>query len=434
MSEIIQVGQNSDYNTFMFVGEVDFQDELPRHHQTEKVEFKTLPIIVKEGSNSVFAEMAGRRFFGDRRRYSFTAKRMVEVSDEDWENRHDPLFLQDTGGDKIAIDLEENEEERRRVQSEINSAYMISDINERMQTIAEINRNRKDYHEFIDTVEAVDFLYDNKEKLIGKKVYMTGNVEISEYKGVIYRNYSVKRVSFANEVQAPVLRTNEIVYFDKYSRDMSKFKDTGFVNINGWVCDYDSNTKSPMYFPQEYVIDGRLLLEAQKAQESGENVELLERDVNGFKFLSNLFHLEDANNNIYAIAVDTKIVRGASPQTVELTEFEKQQVEAGLKSMDDFMAYGDFTSYNAIENINTFRRNKNTNNQTFSNGLKKVSDNSTFRNHVIKFNTGIEEKPEPTFDNPSDSFGVKDESATVDDIKKENKPSLEDLLGDDLFK
>lgn len=121
------VGEKQDINTFDFIGIAEIKPEYVRVYESDAIDVKTVPLNIVGEDNRVFAEINGRRFKGERKRYSFAARSMVTVDDNDWENRFDPVFLADTGGDKISIDLEDNKETREEVRELIRSAYNFTD-------------------------------------------------------------------------------------------------------------------------------------------------------------------------------------------------------------------------------------------------------------------------------------------------------------------
>lgn len=377
------VGEKQDINTFDFVGIAEIKPEYVRVYESDAIDVKTVPLNIVGEDNRVFAEINGRRFKGERRRYSFAARSMVTVDDNDWENRFDPVFLADTGGDKISIDLEDSKETREEVRELIRSAYNFSN-EERTQALIEVHNNRANYKEFLDSLEAAEFVLANVEKINGKKVRVTGNVSISENKGKIYRSYEVQSLSLVDEDWEERFKTSEVLYFDKSTWNVEKAKETGFVELNGWVSGYSSALKSVGYYPQTFMYDISRFIQAKKDLEQGKQADVNEKDAKLFQFLSKLLQVKD--NSIYAIPIDVSIQRGSSLESAELSEFEQEMVDSGMANIEDYTGYGSFVNRLVIDKINTRKRVKNAGKDGFKNGRLEVASVDVFRKHTITSN------------------------------------------------
>lgn len=380
------VGEKQDINTFDFVGIAEIKPEYVRVYESDAIDVKTVPLNIVGEDNRVFAEINGRRFKGERKRYSFAARSMVTVDDNDWENRFDPVFLADTGGDKISIDLEDDKETREEVRELIRSAYNFAD-EERTQALIEVHNNRTNYKEFLDSLEAAEFVLANVEKINGKKVRVTGNVSLSENKGKIYRNYEIQSLSLVDEDWEERFETSEVLYFDKSTWNVGKAKETGFVELNGWVSGYSSALKSVGYYPQTFMYDISKFIQAKKDLEQGKRTAVNEKDAKLFQFLSKLLQVKD--NLVYAIPIDVSVQRGSSLESAELSEFEQEMVDSGMANIEDYTGYGSFVDRLVIDKINTRKRVKNAGKDGFKNGRLEVASVDVFRKHTITPNESV---------------------------------------------
>ena len=396
------VGERQDINTFDFIGIAEIKPEYVRVYESDTIDVKTVPLNIVGEDNRVFAEINGRRFKGERKRYSFAARGMVTVDDNDWENRFDPVFLADTGGDKIAIDLEDDKEVREEVRGLIRSAYNFAD-EERTQALIEVHNNRANYKEFLDSLEAAEFVLANVEKINGKKVRVTGNVSISENKGKIYRNYEIQSLSLVDEDWEERFKTSEVLYFDKSTWNVEKAKETGFVELNGWVSGYSSSLKSVGYYPQTFVYDISRFIQAKKDLEQGKQADVNEKDAKLFQFLSKLLQVKD--NSIYAIPIDISVQRGSSLESADLSEFEQETVDSGMASIEDYTGYGSFVDRLVIDKIDTRKRVKNAGKDGFKNGRLEVASVAVFKTHTITPN----QTPQEVSTAQSESVASKEE-------------------------
>lgn len=374
------VGEKQDINTFDFVGVAEIKPEYVRVYESDAIDVKTVPLNIVGEDNRVFAEINGRRFKGERKRYSFAARSMVTVDDNDWENRFDPVFLADTGGDKISIDLEDDKEVREEIRELIRSAYNFYE-EERTEALIDVHNNRANYKEFLDSLEAAEFVLENVEKINGKKVRVTGNVSLSENKGKIYRNYEIQSLSLVDEDWEERFETSEVLYFDKSTWNVEKAKETGFVELNGWVSGYSSALKSVGYYPQTFVYDISKFIQAKKDLEQGKRTAVNEKDAKLFQFLSKLLQVKD--NLVYAIPIDVSVQRGSSLQSAELSEFEQEMVDSGMANIEDYTGYGSFVDRLVIDKINTRKRVKNAGKDGFKNGRLEVASVGVFKAHTI---------------------------------------------------
>ena len=207
--------------------------------------------------------------------------------------------------------------------------------------------------EFLTELDQVNYIVENLDAFNGKLVTVTGSVSKNIYNGSISDRFQMRNIYIESEDAKPKLRIFGDFYWAKDSLDVADFVSDKKVRLNGYMQSYVSDERRNMYVPQSVVLD------CSKVDVTNEkHVKLL-------KFKLNAIGLDYENGKVvatnklkagvyYAIGVEFSYVNGAEaiPFSEDmLTDFQREQVELGLKTLDDFRPAG--TAYG--ERIREYR-------------------------------------------------------------------------------
>ena len=89
----------------------------------------------------------------------------------------------------------------------------------------------------------------NSEKIKGKKFFIRGNIEMSEYEGKFYTRYIPQRVYLAKQDAEVQSTGNVVVRFDANAIDDGSLEETNKYYINGFMFNYDNRRKEEIPCP-----------------------------------------------------------------------------------------------------------------------------------------------------------------------------------------
>lgn len=189
-------------------------------------------------------------------------------------------------------------------------------------------KKRKEFLSEWDFAEYLSKLVVNS-KIEGMKFKVTGDVQFSYYKGEYYRTFIVRQVKRVTD-DTPVQSEASLCYY--FSDNAVDSTDEKKHLINGWVREYDRETKSYYGVPLTIV-----------------NLAESESDVKRAKVIDKRFSIAESDQ-IYEAGIKVKIIDGS--ESVEITEDmlsdeQKELLEFGLTTIEEIRAemggsvYGD---------------------------------------------------------------------------------------------
>lgn len=215
---------------------------------------------------------------------------------------------------------------------------IINNLASYRQYVAKIGDDRK---VFATSYDLVDYLKENSDELNGKTVMVSGQIRKNVYNGKITNRFEFNRVYVVDDDTKPGLKVNGEVFFSKDDIDTSDWKSEKKLYINAYTSEYVSKDEGNKYFPQQIVFDCSKI--------DWEN----EKHISLVKFKLKMIGCElDDNNNVkvtlkkgyYSTNVVCNYVNGAELKefTIDmLTPVQKEQVELGLKEVEDFRPRGE---------------------------------------------------------------------------------------------
>lgn len=183
--------------------------------------------------------------------------------------------------------------------------------------------------DFISTYDAILFLNEWLPKYKGK-VMVTGQFTKEPYKGEYYDKFKVNNIYAVDDDTKNKLALTIDLYYNKDSIDKSDFKTDKKIYLNGYINQYINKETGSKYLPQQLIFNA-----------SKYDIENNEKHKKLFDYKMN--YLDIKNKTMQHIVWETRLVRGA--EGIEwnidlLTDKQREQVELGVKTVNDFKPKG----------------------------------------------------------------------------------------------
>lgn len=292
-------------NTFAFVGNI----QIPRDKEKFYSEFLNpkgtwqsarINFLVKESdTNGMFVELFGG-------------------------------FQADGKGNVYSMDIENNKIE-----------FPWSDRNdeETIKMIANYKKFRFNLGEQVEFITEYDAIRYLAEKLptITDRIVVTGVVKKEPYKNKFNTRFVIQNVRLAKEDEKNKLSSTMDIFYSKESLDDGVFKEDKLLYLNGYLSQYikDEGIK---YVPHQFVLN------AKKVD--------FENDKHKARFNMLKKYLTVTGKNFVHIPWNINIYRGAEEVEFDesmLTKAQKEQIEFGLATIDDFKPRGNILGDNVFE-------------------------------------------------------------------------------------
>ena len=287
---------------FSFVGQLGFNSmdsKMPwlREGKTKSgAEYQTLNMYVNASKNN----RANMELFG-----------MVS----------DKIKTKDTDRNDIEFDWDDRFDED-----------VIKDVADFRKFTIKIGDERK---QFVTAWDAVDYIKEHIEDLKSGTFRVSGQVQKSIYKGNISDRFVIQNIYQVDEDSKCQLKVTGEFFFCKDSFDDADWREEKKLYINGWTRDFIDKDTGTKYVPQQIVLD------ASKINfENEKHLALLKYKLKviGCELVDGKIKCK-LGKNVYSIDTVLNYQNGA--ETVELTmdmltDLQKEKVELGLASLDDF--------------------------------------------------------------------------------------------------
>jgi hypothetical protein len=299
------------YNTFEFIGNINIAKNKDKFHKVDTYdsgwEKHTLNFAIKESNtNSAFVELQGGLSNVKTNKVMTFGKGTENVKgaklEIPWSDR-----LKDETVDMVAdfkktvIDFTTDsdlKEKLNQLRYEIRQLEfkdkLTPDETEKLSNLrTEYRTQAIDRHEFIHPYDAVIFLSTTLDTYKEYKFRVTGSVIMSVWKGKFYRRFEPSFIEIVDSETPSQLRATMDIFFTKDALDDKDFKKDKKVYIDGYVIDYDNQSKKEIFCPQQFVIN------AQKVDFENE------MHVKRFEYLKNKFSAAN-KKSVYHLAMVSK--------------------------------------------------------------------------------------------------------------------------------
>ena len=250
------------------------------------------------------------------------------------------------------------------------------------------------------------------------RVRVIGDIKKNVYNGSINNVFEITGIYDVKEDTKDMLRLHGTVYFTKDDIDTSDWKSDKKILVNAYTREYIDADHKDNYVSQQFVFDAsRLDLENEK------HLKILNFRLKqlGLKLDGNKITNELKANKVYTHSFVVNYVNGAEEIEFtenELTEQQKEAIELGIATLDDFKPSGNIYGNRVIEyKIIDFDL------KTFTKGLETAEDT------MKEFTESIFNAPKPeSIDDIIDESG-EDEEEDNDSSDDEDSDDFDDIFG-----
>lgn len=345
-------------NTFEFVGNIKFMKEPVKTTVFDSGwTKKELKAIIKENeANGGFITLEGGFYKEDGKPktvYSFSKSKFGESGGKlqiAWEDRLKPEIVNNVANfSKIVIDFTKDEEVKKKLHDLRGKIYNIEsnenatdeDKKKLVELYDELVKEVPARKEFLHELDAIDYLNSLHERLEGQRLKVKGEVTPSYWKGDVRVNYTVKTIELASEEDVNGLKLDLDLYFNSNVINDILFEEKKLYTYDTFILSYDGQAKKEQFFPLKTVLDASKYDLSNPKHQGHINI------VNKF------FTLED-EEMVYQLPYTAKLISGSEVVPFsenDLTEDQKQLIEFGLATLDDFKPSGGNVFGDKVEQI-----------------------------------------------------------------------------------
>ena len=278
--------------------------------------------------------------------------------------------------------------------------------------IVDLGENFGGRKEFITSYDAILYLKENLPNYKGK-VVVTGQMQKQWYETKYYDKFQFQNVYGVDDEHKSRLTISADIYYNKSSIDTSDWKEEKKIYIDGYIQQYINKDEGTKFVPQRFVFN------ASKYDENNEkHKKLLDYKLKYVKCdkkkMQHLLWECVAINGTEEIEFDES----------QLTAAQKEQIELGVRTLDDFKPNGSIYGERIVE-YRLFEPSLiKTNTEDFSEGFLEA-DIDEFEDEI--YVPVKKEKLSDVLKNNKEEKSESDENSTEVEIEDD------DIDADDLF-
>lgn len=232
---------------------------------------------------------------------------------EGFDSAVDTIQTYDTDNNKIEVDWADR-----------NDPEIVKSVANYRKYIVDLGDDTDGRQEFITQYDMINYL-DTALRNYKGKLTVTGTYSRSEYKGTYYDKFRIQNVFAVEEEKKNRLGLTVDFYYNKDSVDKTDYKEDKKIYIDGYILQYVNKDEGNKYFPMRLVFNG-----SKYDMDNPKHVQLYDYKMQ---------YVDIKNKKMSHIAWEVVLIRGAEEAefTMDmLTDKQRQQVELGIKELDDF--------------------------------------------------------------------------------------------------
>lgn len=238
----------------------------------------------------------------------------------------DVIKTTNLNGDKIEIDWNDRDDKDS-----------ISEVSSMRKYKANIDNNRV---EAITPYDFVEYLKNNKDAMTKGRFTVSGNVTKNIYNGTVSNKFQIQNVYQVEEEAKSKLTIDGEIFYRTEDIDVSDWTSEKKIYFNAFTKEYvDGSNK---YVPQQFVFDA--------SKVNPDNEKHIKQLIFKLKQLGIDYNLKTEKvslnlkkNKVYHIPVKCTYINGAEEvefDVNQLTANQKEAIELGFKTIDDFKPKG----------------------------------------------------------------------------------------------
>lgn len=194
--------------------------------------------------------------------------------------------------------------------------------------------------EFITLYDAIEYIQDNLPKYQGK-ICVTGQMVKEFYQGRYFDKFKLNNIYAVDDDRKNRLAITADIYYNKDSVDKSDYKTDKKIYIDGYIQQYINKDEGTKYVPQRFVFNAS----KYDVENNEKHKALLD-----YK----LKYIDISNKSMQHLMWDIVMLNGAEAvefDESQLTKSQKEQIELGIRTLDDFKPKGQIFG----ERVNEYR-------------------------------------------------------------------------------
>lgn len=276
---------------------------------------------------------------------------------------------------------------------------------------------------FISEYLAAEWIEVNIDLLKNNKIIVTGDVEENVYNGKVYDDFVIKNIYSAKDDDKEQLKVTSDVYLTKDSLDTSCFKDDKKLWFDVYIKSFirkclPDGKGANRYIPKRFCLD---LSKINWENERMCKVLDFKLKCIGVKRDGQTFKSTLKSNKVYAQKIELVYVNGAEEVDFDesmLTDLQKESIELGLKTIDDFKPKGNVYG----DRITTYKITNFPMDREYEDGIITLDDTiDEFEDEILNIST-MGESSDKRSDN--DSSESDSSSSDIDEMSDEDFESL----------
>ena len=316
--------------------------------------------------------------------------------------KNSSIKTMDTENNKIEVDWGDRED-----------ADIIKKVANYKKNVIVLNGER---HEFIASLDFIQFIRDHIDEIKGKEFTVTGQVTKNEYNGKITDRFQIQNMFEVTEEKKHQLKVTGEFIFSADGVDTADWKSEKVINFNGYTQEWMDKDHPKALVAKTLVFNcSKLNLDDEK------HVALLNYKLKqmGLSYEDGKIKIGLKKNTYYKQSVILSYVNGAEEVPFDestLTENQKEAIALGLKKLEDFRPAGAiFGNRVQIYKLTDFDMRGN-----YEDGAVKLDEKASEIEEMI-YASADKEETEDDFMNPPE------------EEKKSGKKDDDDISEDDLF-
>jgi hypothetical protein len=206
--------------------------------------------------------------------------------------------------------------------------------------------NQDSRKEFITDYDFIKYIADNIDEIKGKKVQITGQINKDFYNGTVRDRFRMSSLYIRNSEDKngnPVknkFQITTVFFWDKEGIDLADWKEEKKIYINGYTEEYIDKDNGRKYVPQTLIFDcSKVNLEDEK------NVKAMNFRLRqlGLVYEDGSLSVKLKKGKYYTNEIDISYKNGAEEiefDESELTETQREAIELGMATLEDFRPKG----------------------------------------------------------------------------------------------
>ena len=196
------------------------------------------------------------------------------------------------------------------------------------KTVVDLGEELGGRKEFITLYDAIEYIRENLPKYTGK-VTVVGQMVKEFYNGKYYDKFKLQSLYAVPDDRKNRLLITSDIYYNKNCVDKSDYKSDKVIYVDGYIQQYINKDEGTKYIPQRFVFNASKYDPENEKHQKLLNYKLKYIDIN--------------DKNMQHMIWEVVMLNGAEEvefDESQLTKAQKEQIELGIRTLDDFKPKG----------------------------------------------------------------------------------------------